>query len=25
VNRFQLFCLRYVWIASPEVQERACM
>ena len=22
VNRFQLFCLRYVWIASPEVQER---
>ena len=22
VNRFQLFCLRYVWIAAPEVQER---
>ncbi|MFO1058229.1 MAG: aminotransferase class IV [Dongiaceae bacterium] len=21
-NRFQLFCLRYVWIASPEVQAR---
>ena len=21
-NRFQLFCLRYVWIASPEVQRR---
>ena len=22
VNRFQVFCLRYVWIASPEVQAR---